>query len=765
MKTVAMKKTIFRNPITQATFRVATALTIMVGLIAPMEVLAAGPGVLSGDIRLTVVAQELDKMLPLTDTSQIVNMSFHGVPTADALRALAKKGGFNIAIDESVKGTLNIDLKNVSLQDALASIKSYSNLAYGVNGNTLMVADAESDRGKSFERAATTIIPLRHANAKTVANLLNTALFGAQQGMGGTSGTASGQQLKVTPDYHTNSLVVVGTPSDIKTVQDHVQVLDAPRETRTWRLSHANALDVAAILSSSLFNEGQAGLMLEGGGSGNSAASGQGGNRNNMFPSTMRVRAENIQESEGATTASQGNSDSEGVVSEMTLRTRKKEDQTIQISPEGPLIIPDTRLNTITLMATAEQIAMAEALIPTLDRKAPQVVLEASLIEVSSGARKDFGFSTAARDGKWALGSNNTQDGTSDLFNNPFTNAIGLPTSVTNPYETVFQLGTNPISKVTDFVYQLNALVSQNKAKVLANPTVVTTHDNETIISIVDEIIRSVTVTANSAGNDVGVEATIGEVGIVLNILPKVGADGTISLRVRPTVSTVSDTYTDRFQNTITLVSKREVLAQNVTLKDGESFILGGLIQDTDSDTVNQLPFLADLPIVSALGRSSIKNKNKTELLIVITPHIMDQQTANERQPSPFVPAIQHSRHNGADSTVPVSHSPIIASPSALPPLERANIIGGTPQESRMMDSGPASKQWTKPSTQPAAQPLGEVKTPQHVAETKQTSRSTFKPQAHQVGMTPQSDKPVVHDPLDTSDEAIRTIMEKFKPQ
>lgn len=646
---------------------------------------AASSDFLTADVRVTVTPADLKETIPIPGASRKVNMVFHGVSIRDALRALAKQGGFNVLIDESVQGAISATLNDVTIQDALETLKNYGKLAYSVQGNNLMVADAESDKGKSFQRSMTRMIPLKHANAKMMAELLNQTIFADRIQSGNTSGTA--QSRPVTADYHTNSLIAVGSPTDIKTVMEHVEALDQPRQMRTWRLSQANALDVATILSSSLFNEGRPALIVSGAAGGGTttaagATTGTGvGGQIPALPSTLRITAENIEEGTGASQASQsgGNSSSgsgstgtqTAIINNMTLRDRKKESQSVQISPTGAILIPDTRLNTLTLMGTAEQIAIAETLIPTLDRKVPQVVLEASLIEISEGGLKELGYN-AGFSGRIMSGGSNNSPTASRQTNKAASNLIGLPTSSSNPFETLLQITSNPATRSKDFVFQLNALVSKNKAKILANPTVVTASDNEAIISIVDEIIKSITITTGSVAATPTFTHNIGEAGIVLNLLPKVGPDGSISLRVRPIVSTVAGTKEDRFGNLITLLSKREILTQNTVLKDGETFVLGGLIHNTNTQTVYSNPLLSKLPIVGALARNSSNNKERTELVILITPHIINDDAQISRTPGNPKSAFQATSigHPVSQGFVPVS-----IPTNALPPMEEVRVL------------------------------------------------------------------------------------------
>lgn len=794
---------------------ISLALTLLLAAPAILDASAlARLNTLNADVRVTVTPSNLQETIPIRGAERKVTMVFRSIGLQDALRALARQGGFNVLVDDTVQGEISVDLNDVSIQAALDTLRDYGKLVYAVQGNNLIVTHADSEKAKSLQKTVTRVIPLKHGNAKVLANMLNQTLFFDQimqqmnSASGGTAAAgASGQggmtiPMPVTADFHTNSLIVVGTSTDIKIVEEHVTALDVPRDMKTWRLSQANALDVATILSSSLFNEGRPVLNTSASGGSSSGSSGAGGLGPSNAPSPLRVTAENLSEGSGSSQSSQtnggGGGESAQLMDNITLRGRVKESQTIQVNPHGPLIVPDTRLNTITLLGTAEQIAMAEALIPTLDRKTPQVVMEVSLVEVKDQAMKELGHSMGMNRGNFSTGTNNVAQGS--VTNQIFSNFIGRPTSGTSPLENIYRFSTDPTTKIRDFAYQLRGLVGQNKAKILANPTITVSSDNEAVVSMVDEIVRSVTVT-----QQMGVPPTatinLGEAGIVLNLLPRVGADNTVSLRVRPVVSTVVGSRRDRFDNLVTLLSRREVLAQNVVLRNGETFILGGLVHNTNASEVGRDPILSRLPIVGALARNTGSSRNKSELVVMITPHIINDESQVARHSN--IPGTQLKpatlghpatfSGSGEPGMVPVSLSGSQRS-SALPPMEPVQVLGeqiGAPAGEAPWIIRPAepvmnkttSSSGAKPSPRPQAPISSLIPNTEPTAGSHNTGLNSsvisvvdevFKAnptpappqgrQATQLSASPAGiGKPVVRSPQDISDDAIRAIMEKFK--
>jgi type II secretory pathway component GspD/PulD (secretin) len=685
----------------------------------------------------------------LPNQQKLITLALRGVPLATVLSAIGREGGFGVIVSDVITGELNTDLTKVTILEALQALASQYDLQYTVqNGHTLMVYNRTSDSGVELQRSHSDIIPLQHANASVIARLLNSTIFQQQPSAAASSSSGSssfnggspnsnsssddGPQgpptgPRITADFRTNSIIVVGRESDVELAKEYAHILDKPRERKTWRLSHSDALDVASLLSSGLFNEGTPALILSGsggssGGSGGGGASSGGGSSGGgntgigRLPSTLRVRSESIEEGTGSASATPGQDLDSASGNSTTLRATVKQQSTVSIMPTGVLIVPDTRLNTLTLLGTATQLAMAEKMMASLDQPAPQVVIETTLLEVSEGSAKELGFNMGLDQGTFQTSQNNVPSTGSFGGTTPFTQAVGLANSATNPFEALFRYATRrDYGSSYNFYYQINALIRNNRAKILANPNLITMHDEEAVISIVDEIIKSVTVTLDSASSAViGSTTNIGEVGVTLSVLPKVGANGFINLRIHPSLSTVSSVQEDSQGNVVTLLSKREAIGQNIKLRDGETLVMGGLIQETDTNSVSKYPFLADLPILGALARNSTRSRQRTELLVLLTPHIVTNDTTAPTPGPGSLPGIQTPKvisstlggvgsggfayvaqplmevSEQSDADIP----DIIANP--INTSQQRQLLGGTPAQASPTASPASNSGWQK---------------------------------------------------------------------
>jgi type IV pilus assembly protein PilQ len=174
----------------------------------------------------------------------------------------------------------------------------------------------------------------------------------------------------------------------------------------------------------------------------------------------------------------------------------------------------------------------------------------------------------------------------------------------------------------------LNVLLQTNKAKLIANPSVVVVDDTEALITIASEVIHKVTSTTSLGVVSTNVELT--KAGIFLNVLPRVSDDGFITMRLRPQVSTplgAPQTFGSTSSPTIvTLLNVRDIMTQQVRIKDGQTLVLGGLFTENEAAQIAKFPYLAETPVLGALFRNTLKGRSRTELMLLITAKIVEDE-------------------------------------------------------------------------------------------------------------------------------------------
>lgn len=180
--------------------------------------------------------------------------------------------------------------------------------------------------------------------------------------------------------------------------------------------------------------------------------------------------------------------------------------------------------------------------------------------------------------------------------------------------------------------FTLNMLLQTNKAKILANPSLVAVDNSEAFIELANEIVKKIVpVITTSAGGNVTVPTPeITKVGIFLDMMPKIADDGFVTLRIRPRVSVPLGPPVTfgvaPLQTQVTLEADREVISQEVRIKDGQTLVLGGLFTESEAAQIAKVPYLAETPIFGAFFRNTLKGRNRTELMLLITPKIIEEQ-------------------------------------------------------------------------------------------------------------------------------------------
>ncbi len=276
-------------------------------------------------------------------------------------------------------------------------------------------------------------------------------------------------------------------------------------------------------------------------------------------------------------------------------------------------VLVDRATNTLLFYGTESEALSVREIISALDVAPQQVSLEARVIAISKQAAKELGVDWSwssipqypkterGTDGHWQVGERNTGMGG--------TNTPGI-----------IRFGRGPEGVPFEFYYSaaIRALITDGRAKMLARPNITTVQGHEALINIGAEVPVPRTTTSNTV-TTTGIDYR--EAGIILRYTPRVTEDGNIVARVHTEVSTpvyVEDLKAYRFQ-------KRSA-DTTVRLKDGETMVIGGLIDSDESRSLSKIPFLGDLPILGAFFRSVRTSKTETELMIFLTAHVLDEE-------------------------------------------------------------------------------------------------------------------------------------------
>lgn len=273
------------------------------------------------------------------------------------------------------------------------------------------------------------------------------------------------------------------------------------------------------------------------------------------------------------------------------------------LSKNGSIQI-DVRTNTLIVTDTMPKLRQAAAMIERLDTSIKQVMIEAKLIEVSTTKENELGI-------KW-LATKGDVSATFPTSKYPEIDAGGLSSSpsVSAGFAGILQIGTIAGSHKIGLI--LNALATSTDANILANPRV-TTLDNKTArINITTEFPYLA-----SFSKETGIASYSSvSTGITLEVTPQVNPSGFITMKVKPTVSSVVS------PGPPPVVDRRETETE-VLVKDGDTLVIGGLLKEDEITKISKVPFLGDIPLIGFLFKDKYTQKTKKDLIIFITPHIL----------------------------------------------------------------------------------------------------------------------------------------------
>lgn len=242
-----------------------------------------------------------------------------------------------------------------------------------------------------------------------------------------------------------------------------------------------------------------------------------------------------------------------------------------------------------------------------------QVMLQVRFAEVSRSATSQLGVNFGYSDGKSFGGSNVGQVSPLGVSDGP---KLSLP----SPSGAVSLFGRGLIGQVA-FDYYISALRQNNLLRVLAEPNLVAMSGQEASFLAGGEFPIPVTQGGTTGG---GITVEYRSFGVKLNFVPLVLGDGRIRLKVAPEVSDLDFTTAVRLGGFVIPGVTQRKLSTVIEMNDGQTLALAGLLNNNISATKDVTPVLGDLPIVGALFRSVRYQRKETELVIIVTPRIVD---------------------------------------------------------------------------------------------------------------------------------------------
>jgi general secretion pathway protein D len=266
-------------------------------------------------------------------------------------------------------------------------------------------------------------------------------------------------------------------------------------------------------------------------------------------------------------------------------------------------VVADRDSNSLLITTASKYLERVRAIVEELDRPVPQVLIKVLIVEVTHDDSSDIGADFSI------LNKRANGNGQSAITN--FGNAAAQSVS-----------GGLAVSIMeTNFAATLHLLQTQGKLDVLSRPYILASDNQQATITVGQEVPFITNSQITELG---GVNNTVryDDIGIILDVTPHINPDGLVILDVSPEISQLTGTSIPIGNSVNSPVIAKRSADSRVGVKNGQTVVIGGLMEDRKTLTVNKVPILGDLPFLGPAFSRTETAKTKTELLIFLTPHV-----------------------------------------------------------------------------------------------------------------------------------------------
>ena len=499
--------------------------------------------------------------------------------------------------------------------------------------NKIALFDVDYLRGLSFE-----LLPLQNAQAAEVAQEIQGLLAGP-------AGVTNGL-IKIVPVERLNALLVTAVrPIYLSRVENWARRLDQQssgdmlqRKLFVYRVQNGRAANLAATLRKILIGgEGSE----EGNGNRPSSTSGPVADSSSSLadpadPNVPDVLRGGLAPSNGASLADAAHpGPSPAGVNGIGSGSGD--------AMPGVRITADDENNAVIVLASSQEYATIEAALRQLDKQPLQVLIEATVAEITLTNQLSYGLQYAVNSGNFqaVFTPSGSSTATSSGSTPASTAATGLASLLSASTSGLSLAYTSAAS--TSVILQL--LQGITDVRVLSSPNLLVLNDQPAELQVGDQVPVSTQSSQSTfaAGSPIVNSIEYRDTGVILKVTPRVNSSGLVLLDIDQEVSSVSTT-TSSSLDTPTISQRR--VNSSVAIADGQTVALAGLISDTRSRTKNGIPVLEDIPYLGNLFSTTTKSTARDELIVLITPHVVrnrlteDATTQELRQKIPLATSV-----------------------------------------------------------------------------------------------------------------------------
>ncbi len=275
----------------------------------------------------------------------------------------------------------------------------------------------------------------------------------------------------------------------------------------------------------------------------------------------------------------------------------------------GIRIMADELNNSVLVWSSKAEYAKIEATLKRLDLPQTQVLIEASIVEVTLGDDLEYGLQWAFTDSR----ANTDYTGSGALNGIGGTTTAGVLGGALNGFSYALK---NPAGNVRAV---LNALAKKTSVKVIASPSLMVLDNHSASIMVGTQTPIQAGTTSNLEGTVTTTNIQYKDTGVNLMVTPSVNSGNIVTMQVDQSVTDVGEK--DLVSGQRAFLQRQ--LSSKVAVRSGESIVMGGLIQERSTSTKSGVPILYSLPVVGSLFGATTKETARTELLVIITPRVV----------------------------------------------------------------------------------------------------------------------------------------------
>ena len=269
----------------------------------------------------------------------------------------------------------------------------------------------------------------------------------------------------------------------------------------------------------------------------------------------------------------------------------------------GVQAIADPRLNSLTLVGETNLVNLASEYLTRLDLRQRQVAVNVKVIDINLGATQDFGVSFTYLNSGLSVGFGGG----------------GLGVGV----------NTNSGLSGQSLLLEIEAAIASQNAKILTDPTLVIQEGQTSSIALVESVLASLETQINpETGAVTSITPVFEDAGLILQIqLERIDDNGFVTFNVSPQISSPQPPVqftSPAGDQTLIPISRRSVSSGSIRVRDGQTLLLAGIISESETASVTKVPILGDIPILGALFRQTSTSESRNEVVILLTPQILD---------------------------------------------------------------------------------------------------------------------------------------------